>query len=157
MVKFIIYFKCSSFFQHWLKLDICGSLRLLFSCIRLYYALFHYPTSYFRNIIKLIFPSAPLYFLYYQHIHLPIFGVIRWARWRPVNYKRSPRTDGPIRQDIKKSQQFNFCYLFFAGVVHEHPRIGSDGESEEGSRTSEDVVSPSNRNSSGGAVGNGSG
>merc|ERR1719334_1732147 len=31
------------------------------------------------------------------------------------------------------------------GVVHEHPRIGSDGESEEGSRTSEDVVSPANR------------
>ena len=35
--------------------------------------------------------------------------------------------------------------LIFAGVVHEHPRIGSDGESEEGSRTSEDVVSPANR------------
>jgi len=34
------------------------------------------------------------------------------------------------------------------GVVHEHPRIGSDGESEEGSRTSEDVVSPANRGSS---------
>ena len=34
---------------------------------------------------------------------------------------------------------------FFSGVVHEHPRIGSDGESEEGSRTSEDVVSPANR------------
>ena len=33
----------------------------------------------------------------------------------------------------------------FLGVVHEHPRIGSDGESEEGSRTSEDVVSPANR------------
>ncbi len=33
----------------------------------------------------------------------------------------------------------------FSGVVHEHPRIGSDGESEEGSRTSEDVVSPGNR------------
>ena len=30
-------------------------------------------------------------------------------------------------------------------MVHEHPRIGSDGESEEGSRTSEDVVSPANR------------
>ena len=29
--------------------------------------------------------------------------------------------------------------------MHEHPRIGSDGESEEGSRTSEDVVSPANR------------
>ena len=29
------------------------------------------------------------------------------------------------------------------GVVHEHPRIGSDGESEEGSGTSEDPnVSP---------------
>ena len=38
--------------------------------------------------------------------------------------------------------------LIFAGVVHEHPRIGSDGESEEGSRTSEDVVSPANRGSS---------
>ena len=36
----------------------------------------------------------------------------------------------------------------FAGVVHEHPRIGSDGESEEGSRTSEDVVSPANRGQS---------
>ena len=35
--------------------------------------------------------------------------------------------------------------MFIAGVVHEHPRIGSDGESEEGSRTSEDVVSPANR------------
>ena len=33
-------------------------------------------------------------------------------------------------------------------MVHEHPRIGSDGESEEGSRTSEDVVSPANRGSS---------
>ena len=30
-----------------------------------------------------------------------------------------------------------------SGVVHEHPRIGSDGESEEGSGTSEDPnVSP---------------
>ena len=37
--------------------------------------------------------------------------------------------------------------LLIAGVVHEHPRIGSDGESEEGSRTSEDVVSPANRGS----------
>ena len=33
--------------------------------------------------------------------------------------------------------------LFISGVVHEHPRIGSDGESEEGSGTSEDPnVSP---------------
>ena len=33
--------------------------------------------------------------------------------------------------------------LFIPGVVHEHPRIGSDGESEEGSGTSEDPnVSP---------------
>ena len=33
--------------------------------------------------------------------------------------------------------------LFILGVVHEHPRIGSDGESEEGSGTSEDPnVSP---------------
>ena len=33
--------------------------------------------------------------------------------------------------------------LFMIGVVHEHPRIGSDGESEEGSGTSEDPnVSP---------------
>jgi len=30
-------------------------------------------------------------------------------------------------------------------VVHENPRIGSDGESEEGSRTSDDMVSPANR------------
>ena len=36
-------------------------------------------------------------------------------------------------------------FISFSGVVHEHPRIGSDGESEEGSRTSEDVVSPANR------------
>ena len=44
---------------------------------------------------------------------------------------------------------FNYFYFpFFAGVVHEHPRIGSDGESEEGSRTSEDVVSPANRGQS---------
>lgn len=34
-------------------------------------------------------------------------------------------------------------------MVHEHPRIGSDGESEEGSRTSEDVVSPANRQNGG--------
>ena len=33
--------------------------------------------------------------------------------------------------------------VYIAGVVHEHPRIGSDGESEEGSGTSEDPnVSP---------------
>ena len=33
--------------------------------------------------------------------------------------------------------------LFTPGVVHEHPRIGSDGESEEGSGTSDDPnVSP---------------
>ncbi len=45
-------------------------------------------------------------------------------------------------------------------MVHEHPRIGSDGESEEGSRTSEDMVSPANRPqmpSASGAVGNGPG
>lgn len=51
-------------------------------------------------------------------------------------------------------------FLSFLGVVHEHPRIGSDGESEEGSRTSEDVVSPPNRPqmpSTGGAVGSGQG
>ena len=40
--------------------------------------------------------------------------------------------------------------LCFSGVVHEHPRIGSDGESEEGSRTSEDVVSPANRGAAAG-------
>ena len=33
--------------------------------------------------------------------------------------------------------------VYVSGVVHEHPRIGSDGESEEGSGTSEDPnVSP---------------
>ena len=33
--------------------------------------------------------------------------------------------------------------VYIPGVVHEHPRIGSDGESEEGSGTSEDPnVSP---------------
>ena len=30
----------------------------------------------------------------------------------------------------------------FAGVVHENPRIGSDGESEEASGASDDVISP---------------
>lgn len=52
---------------------------------------------------------------------------------------------------------FHSCVL---GVVHEHPRIGSDGESEEGSRTSEDMVSPANRpqmSSAAGAAGNGPG
>ena len=29
-----------------------------------------------------------------------------------------------------------------AGVVHENPRIGSDGESEEASGASDDVISP---------------
>ena len=43
--------------------------------------------------------------------------------------------------------------LRFAGVVHENPKIGSDGESEEGSRTSEDVVSPANRGSAAAAGG----
>ena len=53
-----------------------------------------------------------------------------------------------------------FFFDSFSGVVHEHPRIGSDGESEEGSRTSEDVVSPANRTAaqtSAAALGNGSG
>lgn len=40
----------------------------------------------------------------------------------------------------------NICInfsVYVSGVVHEHPRIGSDGESEEGSGTSEDPnVSP---------------
>ena len=43
-------------------------------------------------------------------------------------------------------------FVFVTGVVHEHPRIGSDGESEEGSRTSEDVVSPANRGQNEAAV-----
>jgi len=50
--------------------------------------------------------------------------------------------------------------FYFLGVVHEHPRIGSDGESEEGSRTSEDGVSPTNRSlnaPTSGAIGNGQG
>ena len=38
---------------------------------------------------------------------------------------------------------FDICFVSLSGVVHEHPRIGSDGESEEGSGTSEDPnVSP---------------
>ena len=45
-----------------------------------------------------------------------------------------------------------FLFIFFLGVVHENPKIGSDGESEEGSRTSEDVVSPANRGGGGTAV-----
>lgn len=32
--------------------------------------------------------------------------------------------------------------FFDAGVVHEHPHIGSDGESEEASGASDEVVSP---------------
>ena len=48
--------------------------------------------------------------------------------------------------------------VYIAGVVHEHPRIGSDGESEEGSGTSEDPnVSPGSEDlstvSGGGGVG----
>lgn len=42
-------------------------------------------------------------------------------------------------------------------MVHEHPRIGSDGESEEGSRTSEDVVSPANRGAAAGGCQMGTG
>ena len=37
-------------------------------------------------------------------------------------------------------------FSFVSGVVHENPHIGSDGESEEGSRHSEDVASPNNNN-----------
>ena len=56
------------------------------------------------------------------------------------------------------NQNLIVIFFIFPGVVHEHPRIGSDGESEEGSRTSEDVVSPSHRTSaSAGAVANGPG
>ena len=44
---------------------------------------------------------------------------------------------------IKFTSRWSFKnVLFIAGVVHEHPRIGSDGESEEGSGTSEPNVSP---------------
>jgi hypothetical protein len=39
--KFKSTFKCSSFFQHQSSLEICGSLRQLFSCIGVYYVLFH--------------------------------------------------------------------------------------------------------------------
>ena len=38
-----------------------------------------------------------------------------------------------------------FPFVFFLGIVHENPRIGSDGESEEVSGTSDekdDMVSP---------------
>ncbi len=43
---------------------------------------------------------------------------------------------------LLKIADYNLLSLF-SGVVHEHPRIGSDGESEEGSGTSEDPnVSP---------------
>ena len=40
--------------------------------------------------------------------------------------------------------EYKFIFsVYISGVVHEHPRIGSDGESEEGSGTSEDPnVSP---------------
>ena len=38
---------------------------------------------------------------------------------------------------------YHLILILIPGVVHEHPRIGSDGESEEGSGTSEDPnVSP---------------
>jgi hypothetical protein len=36
-----IYINVSSFFQHQCQLDICGSLRQLYSCIGVQYALFH--------------------------------------------------------------------------------------------------------------------
>ncbi len=53
-----------------------------------------------------------------------------------------------------------FSLPFFPGVVHENPQIGSDGESEEGSRHSEDVVSPASvasaPNAGGGGGANGS-
>ena len=45
-----------------------------------------------------------------------------------------------------------YIWFFLSGVVHENPKIGSDGESEEGSRTSEDVVSPANRGGGGGTA-----
>ena len=48
-----------------------------------------------------------------------------------------------------KPKKYNFNKTFLiSGVVHEHPRIGSDGESEEGSGTSEDTnISPGSQDS----------
>ena len=45
-------------------------------------------------------------------------------------------------QVYTSASHLNFS-VYISGVVHEHPRLGSDGESEEGSGTSDDVgVSP---------------
>jgi hypothetical protein len=43
--------------------------------------------------------------------------------------------------DLKTEFIFIFVFLNL-GVVHEHPRIGSDGESEEASGASDEVISP---------------
>ncbi len=40
-----LYLNVVHFFQHQCCLDICGSLRLLFSSIGVYYALFHYANA----------------------------------------------------------------------------------------------------------------
>jgi len=54
-----------------------------------------------------------------------------------VKAKARSRTPSPFGRFVKSLVRGN------RGVVHEHPRIGSDGESEEGSGTSEDPnVSP---------------
>ena len=43
---------------------------------------------------------------------------------------------------FKMIMSFNDFLYLNAGVVHEHPHIGSDGESEEASGASDEVVSP---------------
>ncbi|XP_059090197.1 cyclin-dependent kinase 17-like isoform X1 [Tigriopus californicus] len=56
-----------------------------------------------------------------------------------LSSKTRSRTPSPFRAMLKG---------LVKGVVHENPPMGSDGESEEGSRHSEDVVSPAARGAS---------
>ena len=63
--------------------------------------------------------------------------------------------------ECSQSKCISFIICFdFKGVVHELPRIGSDGESEEASGASDEVISPITKNNgnhyiSNGNVGNG--
>jgi hypothetical protein len=52
-------FKCSSFFQHQREIDICGSIKLWFSCIGVKYALFYWgksASSFCRQVANVIRP-----------------------------------------------------------------------------------------------------
>jgi hypothetical protein len=57
---------CCPFFQHQSLLEICGSLRQLFSCIGVYYVLFHF------NILHNFFcfnRSLQLFYIFQQYLH----------------------------------------------------------------------------------------